>query len=92
MTSPARKLEPVAVRLAGFLARDEKGDPITRSAQCECGRVFQQFLLNPTMIGLGSENIQREYMRQIPHGYVPVFCPSCERKDLASTANRVRFP
>lgn len=91
MSEPARNLERITDHLAGWLARNEKGDVITRSAQCECGNLFQQSMLNPAFID-SSPGVAREFMRQIPDGWVPIFCPSCERKDLARQANRVHFP
>lgn len=88
MTAHAKKLEPAAAPL-GWLARDEKGDVITRQAHCECGRIFTQSMLNPSFVD-AKPNIAREFMRQIPDGYVPVFCPRCESKDLGRT--RVQIP
>jgi hypothetical protein len=89
MTVPARNLDRISDHLSGWLARNEQGDPITRAAECECGRVFQQSLLNPAFVG-ANPRVAKEFLKQIPHGYVPIFCPACESKDLGRA--RTHFP
>lgn len=60
-----------------------------RDAKCECGREFTQHLLSPdwlAMVERRGERCYRNFTAQIPAGWVPVHCPSCERRDLAHRA------
>lgn len=91
MTAPARRLVPIHSQLVGWLAKNEKGEIVTRSAQCVCGKVYQQSMLNPSFID-AKPNIAKEFLRQIPDGWVPVYCPPCESRELGRLGNRVSIP
>lgn len=66
-------------------ALDEKGDPITRERKCLCGRSYTQRLVSSRLMRLvetRGDSGFAAFTKQIPDGYVPVHCPSCERRDL----------
>lgn len=90
--SAQQKPVPVSDHLGGWLARDPDGTTVTRKAQCLCGQMFTQSLLNPAFLETAKPGVIREFQRQIPDGYVPRNCPSCERKELGRLANRVQVP
>lgn len=90
--SAQQKPTPVRQQLAGWLARDDQGNTITRKAQCLCGAMYTQSLLNPAYLEGASAGVVAEFRRQIPDGYVPRNCPPCERRELGRLANRVSVP
>ena len=70
-------------------AHDTAGNVMTRQRSCECGRKFTQVLLSERFYNIIAKRGQRAldmFNRQIPGGYVPVHCPSCERRDLGRQA------
>lgn len=87
MTAPAKKIAHVADFLpAGWLAKDDKGKVVTRAATCECGESYKQSMLNPEFID-ASPRVAQQFVRHIPDGWVPIYCPKCERLDLQRIAN-----
>ena len=85
--------------IAGFdspwFAKTAEDAPITRKALCLCGREFVQGLLSKRFTDAVERQGQRavsEVLRQIPELYVPVNCPSCERRAIAHEARRAGVP
>lgn len=88
--------ETVAALLRGdkTFSHDVDGSPITRAATCECGQPFVQILLSDRFLTIVERQSRRaidNLGRQIPGFFVPVFCPSCERKDLGMQARRDEY-
>lgn len=72
-----------------MFAHDEHGKPITREGRCECGRRFSQTLLSERFLGIveaKSAAAIKAVTETIPGYFVPVHCPSCERRDLGMQA------
>lgn len=88
------------MQLRGWFGKDADGNEITRSATCLCGRVFAQRQLSARFMemceGRGAGAV-RAVMRDIPDLFVPINCPSCERRQLrpvvviGAPAERVRL-
>lgn len=83
--------EPTRIRADLFAVYHDghprAGKTIARQATCECGATFTQFCLSERFLAaceaLNGGGPLRAVQAQIPEGFVPVFCPSCERKDVA---------
>ncbi len=78
-----RQIESVG----GFFSQNAEGEPITRDRTCSCGRVYTQTLLSErflTMVERRGERAMALMRRHVPDFYVPVFCPKCERTELAA--------
>lgn len=85
------QLERVSDLLRGdpFFSHDANGNPITREATCECGAPFVQTLLSERFLSIVERQSPRAIAairQQIPGFFVPVFCPTCERRDLGFQA------
>ena len=79
----------VSLRHNPMFAQDAEGNPITRERTCECGKTFSQRLLSQRFFNIVARRGAKclaEFERQIPEGFVPVFCPACERKDIGRRA------
>jgi hypothetical protein len=68
------------------------GKSITRENRCVCGQPYTQSILSERYL----ESLERMgkidvVARQIPGFWVPKYCPTCERKDLALEARRVEI-
>src|SRR5690349_2112397 len=63
----------------------QAGQQITRETTCRrCGRTFTQAFLNPELLEQWLPlSAQAQFARDVPGNWVPVFCPPCERRDLA---------
>lgn len=69
--------------LAGVLSGVE------RKRRCECGREFTQRQLTERFVEIAEGYSTRAVAllrAQIPDFFVPVHCPSCERRDLGRQA------
>lgn len=79
-----------------WIEKDANGTEITQRNTCDCGKQYTQwriaFRFVEALANGRGEKAAKLFMDQIPGGWVPVFCPSCERKELATRANRVYFP
>lgn len=72
------------------------GHEVTRRNTCGCGKEYTQWQISFRFVeslaqGRG-EKCAKMFLDCIPNGWVPVFCPSCERRDLNMLGNRVHFP
>lgn len=67
--------------------KQKAGHTITRDRTCECGRCFVQMILSERQLAAAERmGIVPLIAKQIPGFWVPVHCPSCERKDLGRQA------
>ena len=69
---------------------------VRRRMRCDCGKEFEQFKLSQRFLAMArwpTRNSPRDAAidRQIPDGYVPLFCPECESKQLELEARRAEF-
>lgn len=55
---------------------------------CSCGNSFAQWKLHPRSLEVANPGAQRMFTARIPEGYVPLFCPKCERDQLRLEAAR----
>lgn len=65
------------------------GKAISRDRSCECGQRFTQRLLSERFLAIVEKRGRRAMdlmTQQIPGYFVPVHCPSCERRDLGHAA------
>jgi hypothetical protein len=53
-----------------------------RKCLCTCGKEFSQYRISARFSALMNENAKRIFKFYSPEGYVPVYCPKCERKQL----------
>lgn len=91
MTTPTRPTDRPLTRVRSpwfstHATGPKAGEAITRARTCECGATFTQFLLSEEFLS-ACERINgggplRAVQAQIPEFFVPVHCPSCERKDI----------
>jgi hypothetical protein len=80
-----KSLSDMLVRDQTF-ALDEHGQPITRERKCLCGRAYTQRLLSERTLAVDESQGRRaveQLSKQTADGYVPLYCPSCERRELA---------
>lgn len=88
--------EKPSAKLKSWFEIGEDGKEIARNIECGCGKTFTQhrvaFRFVESLAEGRGERAAALFMEQIPGGWVPVFCPTCERKDLNSVANRAYFP
>lgn len=78
-----------ALGTSPWLAVDQRGQPVQRDRTCECGKAFKQSLLSErfrALIAKRGRRCMQLVTEQIPDGYVPVHCHSCERVDLGRQA------
>jgi hypothetical protein len=84
-------LSSVAERLQNdpMWAVDDAGRPITREMQCACGRAFTQRKLSERflrVVAAAGARSSAVFTQQIPDGWLPLWCPPCERNDLGNRA------
>lgn len=82
MGTPAEKSDVVQVMQGMF--RKVGGKLVERECKCTCGKTFVQFQISPRFSALMNENAKRIFKFYSPEGFVPVYCPKCERKHLAA--------
>lgn len=78
-----------------YFSKDAAGRPITRERACVCGRPYVQALLSDRvlkMVERRGPDAVRKFMAQIPELYVPVECPTCERRSLGHEARKAGEP
>lgn len=93
------QLEPLGLENDPMFAQSAEGKPVSRNRVCDCGRKYTQRLLSErflNIVAMRGEKCLAAFEHQVPQGYVPVFCPSCERKDIGRWAriaeHRLQFP
>ena len=75
---------------AGVLAMSQWFSPHTRSAVCGvCGATFTQHHLSERFLAMARSKTvplgaKHAIDRQIPDGWVPLYCPPCEHHDLSA--------
>lgn len=59
-----------------------------RPAQCDCGRKFTQYKMSERFMRAArhANGHRSAFDKQIPDGWVPLFCPPCERVQLGHEA------
>lgn len=72
--------------LEGILSNQE------RSQRCECGRDFRQSKISERFLTVARHWAKNSGQRaaidkQIPDGWVPLFCPPCERIQIGHEAS-----
>jgi hypothetical protein len=74
--------ESVPVVPARFLQHTD-GREVTRRKGCSCGREFTQSLLSESFLAYcDRRGITGLMERNSDGGYVPAFCPACERAEI----------
>lgn len=81
MGATAQKSD-VALAMQGMF-RKVGGKLVEQECECTCGKVFKQYQISPRFAALMNENAKRIFKHYSPEGFVPVYCPRCERKHLA---------
>lgn len=80
------KLSAILERDPTF-ANDLEGNPIHRERTCDCGKRFTQRLLSERFLAIAEHGRAIDLVRQqIPGFFVPVHCPTCERRDIGMQA------
>lgn len=64
--------------------KDKNGKFITREMQCDCGKAFVQTQVSKRFVQmfLPNDNCIRLFKHASPEGFLPCFCPPCERKAI----------
>lgn len=88
--------QPVTGRTFAAIFATQDGEEVTRDMQCDCGRKFTQRLLSARFLAAARHNAdvlgtEAAIDRDIPEHWVPVFCPRCERRQLALEARRQAY-
>lgn len=80
--------QPAPLNFTEFLSETR------RDATCECGKPFEQRQLTERFMSVvekfGAGAIQA-MTRDVPDLFVPVHCPSCERRDIGRHARLHEF-
>lgn len=79
-----------------WIEKDANGGEVTQRAKCGCGKEYTQWKIAFRFVeslaeGRGA-HAAKMFLDCIPNGWVPVFCPTCERRDLNMLGNRVWMP
>lgn len=66
------------------LFRKVGGKLVERLMVCDCGKEFKQHQISARFAALMSERAKHIFQSTAPGGFVPVYCPKCERRHLAA--------
>lgn len=90
MTEPAKPLEPITLNPRTWL---EPG--VERRNVCICGAMYTQekiaFRFVESLAKGRGEKAANDFVKQIPDGWIPVYCPKCESQELGRLAERRQF-
>ena len=70
--------------LSQGMFRKVGGKLVERKMLCDCGKEFVQHQISPRFAALMSERAKHIFQHTAPEGFVPVYCPKCERRHLAA--------
>jgi hypothetical protein len=84
MGTPAARSDVGGSLKAQGWFRREGGKYVERKCECTCGKVFTQFQISARFAALMNDNAKRIFKFYSPEGFVPLYCPKCERKHLAA--------
>lgn len=60
------------------------GKFVQRECECTCGKVFVQYQISKRFSDIMTERARTIFKFYSPEGFVPLYCPKCERKHLAA--------